>query len=240
MRFFAALLAVFGAASPAVAQSANCRIPERISVPHVRADAPMRRTVVTGYTLALSWSPEFCRGKSGERQHMMQCGGQMGRFGFIVHGLWPEGHGRYPQWCQTRNTLDFAELRRNMCIMPSAYLQAHEWAKHGSCMSKTPAGYFKATRILWNSLHLASVPRAARSSAPVAGNATTGNATAGALRKAFVDANKGWRTDAVGIKTTAGGFLSEILLCYDKGFLPTRCDRRRYGASDRARIRMRL
>src|SRR3546814_7442293 len=34
---------------------------------------------VTGYLLALSWSPEFCRTRTESKRHRLQCSGEMGR-----------------------------------------------------------------------------------------------------------------------------------------------------------------
>src|SRR3546814_14299066 len=56
---------------------------------------------VTGYLLALSWSPEFCRTRTESKRHRLQCSGEMGRFGFVLHGLWPDAAGRRdPRWCR--------------------------------------------------------------------------------------------------------------------------------------------
>ena len=124
------LAAAIGAAlilSPgvALAQAYQCRVPQGpVSVPAVPRDGPVRQVPVTGYTLALSWSPEYCRARQG-RAADRQCSGRAGRFGFIVHGLWPEGRGAgWPQWCPAARAPTSAELARNMCLTPSAHAQA--------------------------------------------------------------------------------------------------------------------
>ena len=83
--------------SPALAQAYQCRIPQQLSVPRVSPDGPTRRVPVTGYTLALSWAPEFCKGREGRRADAVQCSGRNGRFGLVVHGLWPDGRSTWPQ-----------------------------------------------------------------------------------------------------------------------------------------------
>lgn len=84
-----AALALAALALPASlqAQAYQCRMPQAVSVPKVTPDAPERRLPVTGYTLALSWSPEFCKEREMDARQRLQCSGRNGRFGLIVHGL---------------------------------------------------------------------------------------------------------------------------------------------------------
>jgi ribonuclease T2 len=150
------------AAAPLHAQAYQCRVPAKVSVPQVRPEGPRRRVPVTGYTLALSWAPEFCKGREGNRGDAIECSGANGRFGLIVHGLWPEGARSSPQWCPSRQALSPDEAQRNLCMVPSVRMQATEWAKHGACMSPDPARYFKVTRILYQGLRLPDLDRLSR------------------------------------------------------------------------------
>ena len=183
---------------------------------------------VTGYTLALSWSPEFCKPRRGQPRHARQCSGQAGLFGLVVHGLWPESGRSWPQWCPSRRQLQSRDLAANMCLSPSAALLARQWAKHGSCMARKPATYFRVTRILWDGLRLPDYDRVSRED----------GLTAGTIRTRFVDANRGWPREAVGVKLNARGWLEELRLCYDKRFMPARCDRTRFGAGDAAKAKI--
>ena len=222
-----AISAAFVMAIPtnAHAQSYQCRVPSISSVPQISPDGPRRTMPVTGYTMALSWSPEFCKPREGQRAHRTQCSGDNGRFGLVVHGLWPEGaRGSWPQWCSTKGRLTPAEVRRNMCTSPSARLLARQWAKHGSCMTRRPETYFKVTRILWNSYRIPDYDRISREDA----------LTAGRIREAFASANRGIPASAVGVKLNERGWLEELRLCYDSRFRPRRCDAARYGARDTA------
>jgi ribonuclease T2 len=103
-------------------------------------------------------------------------------------------------------------------------MQATEWAKHGACMVRDPARYFKVTRILFEGLRLPDLDRLSKEP----------ELTAGLLRKRFAAANPGFRADAVGVKLNARGWLEELRLCYDKRFMPARCDQRRFGPADDA------
>ena len=217
------------AASPAIAQSYQCRAPERVSVPRIARDGPVRDTRVTGYTLALSWSPEFCRLREDQPAHARQCSGRGGRFGFIVHGLWPEGtQGRWPQWCPTRERPAPRDVARNLCMTPSARLLAKEWAKHGSCMVRRPATYYTITRILYSSLRWPDFDRISRED----------DLTAGRIRTAFADANPYWERQHIGLKVNERGWLEEMRLCYGLDYMPTRCDPRRYGPKDSTPVKI--
>lgn len=222
----AALLALPAAAQ---AQAYQCRVPRGpVSVPTVERDGPVRQVPVTGYTLALGWSPEYCRGREGRAGDARQCSGRAGRFGFIVHGLWPEGRATWPQWCPSERRPTSRDLAPNLCMTPSAALLAHEWAKHGACMTKRPESYFKVTRILWNSLRWPDFDRIARKD----------DLTAGDIRQAFAAANRYWEPEHVGLVVNERGWLREMRLCYGKDFMPTRCDARRFGPRDSAPVKI--
>lgn len=212
------------------AQAYQCRAPTApMPVPAIEQDGPTRLMPVAGYTLALSWSPEFCRGREDSRTHARQCSGREGRFGFIVHGLWPNGRGEsWPQWCPARSRPDPATVRQHLCITPDARLLAHEWAKHGSCMVGTPQTYFRVTQVLWNSLHWPDFDRLSRRD----------DLDAGAIREAFADANPPFRPEHVGLVVNERGWLREMRLCYDRRFRPAPCTPRRFGPADSATVRI--
>lgn len=222
-----ALVVVALAAIPsqALAQAYQCRVPQSISVPQASPDGPRRSVPVTGYTLALSWSPDFCRGREMQARHRTQCSGRNGNFGMIVHGLWPNGRSTWPQWCQTARVVSAEEARRNLCMIPSTPLMARQWAKHGSCMVPKPETYFKVTRILWNSLRIPDYDRLSRKD----------GLTAGDIRNAFADANgPHFFPEHIGVVLDRRGWLEELRLCYGEDFMPTRCDAARFGAMDAA------
>ena len=221
-----AMAALAALPATALAQAYQCRVPSGpVSLPQVEREGPVRESRVAGYTLALSWSPEFCKPRRGQTRHARQCSGRDGMFGLVVHGLWPESGRSWPQWCASQRRPLPREVAANMCITPSAALVARQWAKHGVCMTSRPATYFKVTRILWEGLRIPDFDRISRED----------GLTAGTIRTRFADANRGWPRGAVGVKLNARGWLEELRLCYDKRFMPKACDRARFGARDDAK-----
>jgi ribonuclease T2 len=212
--------------TPLFAQAYQCRLPERVepfrpAVP----DGPTRRVPVARYTLAASWSPEFCRGDRAS----MQCSGRNGRFGFVLHGLWPQARvGPPPQWCSLTPRPSPELIRRNLCMTPVPWLLAHEWAKHGSCMTKTPEAYYRTAAILWRSLRWPDADRLSRRD----------GLTVGDLREAFVLANPHWRGESVGVVLSRNGWLRELRLCYGRDFMPQRCPRGALGPGDRVPLKI--
>ena len=229
MRLAAILLALLP--TPALAQAYQCAPPARFEpVRPVRPDGPVVRARIARYTLALSWSPEFCRSQRGKGAgNALQCGGTNGQFGFVLHGLWPESNsGPAPQWCALTPRPSPQTLRRNLCMTPAPWLLEHEWAKHGSCMARTPEGYFRVAGILWKSLRFPDMDRLSRQD----------EFTAGELRQAFVAANPGWKPEAIGISTGSRGWLRELKLCYGRDFRPQSCPRGSFGAPNNTRLKI--
>lgn len=213
---------------PAMAQAYQCRMPSRLTMPPApKQDEPTRRMPVARYTLAASWSPEHCKNRGNSDP--LQCSGQAGRFGFILHGLWPEGPGgRWPQWCAVSPRPTPTLLAENLCMTPSARLLEHAWAKHGSCMTTRPEAYFKVAGVLWQSIRWPDADRLSRQE----------GLTVGDLRNAFVTRNPGWPREAVGIVASRTGWLRELRLCYGLDYLPKACPRHAYGPRDSAALKI--
>lgn len=181
------------------------------------------RAPVVGYALALSWSPEFCRRNRGDPEDRVQCDN---RFGFIVHGLWPQARGRLePRFCEAVGPIAPATLRRHLCTVPGETLMQRQWAAHGSCGWPTAESYFAETQRLRAAL---TVPDADRLPA--------NGLTAGAVRDAFVAANPRLPRAALFVDRTRSGWLEEVRICYDRRFRYAACETP--GAPDRAPVRV--
>jgi ribonuclease T2 len=207
-----AALALPGAVS---AQALQCSVPASLPRPHpdLASDKqPQRVRPITGYTLALTWAPEYCHGNSNDPANSFQCGGG-NRFGFTLHGLWPDGVGQeWPQYCAATPLLPTELIKQHVCATPSPQLLQHEWAKHGTCMGITPDAYFARSNGLYGKLRYPDMDRLSRR--PL---------TAGQLASAFAVANPGVPASAVRVTANKKGWLDELWLCLDKSFAYTRC-----------------
>ncbi len=209
----------------------SCRPPQDFRMPRVEQvprDA-VRRTPVTRYTLALSWSPGYCARSRGGAGDAIQCEGKAGRFGFVLHGLWPETNGRdWPQYCAPARAISRETLRQHLCMTPSPALLQHEWARHGTCMATSPEEYLDAAA---QAYHRLAFP-------DMAALTINRSATAGDLRRAFVRNNPGLTRAMVGVKLRDGGWLDEVRLCLDWQLAYTPCRVGERGANDGARLRI--
>ena len=188
----------------------------------------MRRTPVDGYVLAISWSREFCRGREQDPSMRYQCSGEIGDFGFVLHGLWPEAKGpNYPQYCRSVGVLPRKVVADNICMTPSVQLLQHEWAKHGTCMAKKPETYFGAAKLLFGAIEFPDMDRLSRQ--PL---------NAKRLAEVFAENNAGLPANAIRVKTNDRGWLQEVRICLGKDLKPRRCPAFVQGAPDKAEIKV--
>ena len=198
------------------AQALECHLPPTIARPHPEepsAKEPKRIVPIGGYTLALSWAPEYCHGTAGKRD-TFECGGG-NRFGFVLHGLWPDGIGKdWPQYCAVAPLLAPATIRTALCATPSPQLLQHEYAKHGTCLPDRDANrYFARSTGLYRGLHFPDMDALSRQT----------GLNAGKVAQGIADANPGLRADTVRITANRQGWLQEAWLCLDTSFKPRRC-----------------
>lgn len=215
----------------AAQQAQSCVAPTDFVMPRVERANPdqVRRTAVTRYTLSLSWSPTFCAAHGDDADNAMQCGSELARFGFVLHGLWPETDGRdWPQYCAPTRAIARDTLRVHLCMTPSPQLLQHEWARHGSCMAATPEAYFDEAERQYGRVHFPDMTALSANEA----------LTAGDVRRAFVAANPGLERSMITVSAGRGGWLDEVRLCLDRRFAWAACPAGERGASDGARIRV--
>lgn len=198
-------------AAPALgqAQTLRCAIPDTVPVPHpdlATADQPKRILPIGGYTLAITWAPEFCHQNARNKTASFECGSG-NRFGFTLHGLWPDGEGaQWPQYCQATAILPPAVIRGALCSTPSAQLIQHEWAKHGTCTDLTPNQYFTQSTRLYAALKYPNMAALSRQRGLTAGDVAT----------AMARANPGIDAGMMRVTANKQGWLDEIWLCLDK------------------------
>jgi ribonuclease T2 len=221
---------------PVMAQAWQCQPPTNLPRPllELAPRGEIRRASITGYVLALSWSPEFCRTRQRDPAEQIQCSGTTGDFGFIVHGLWPQGRGgNDPAWCRAEGVLSRQIIAAKICLAPSVQLLQHQWAKHGSCMARKPETYFGAAQLMFGAIDFPDMDRLSRQ-AEKGGRALNVKA----LAEEFARFNEGLPAEAIAVDLNRRGWLQEIRICLAKNFRPTRCgpDTRKARGTDTVKI----
>lgn len=162
------------------------------------------------YLLSLSWSPGFCLQSPGAAE----CDGPQ-RFGFIVHGLWPQNERGWPEHCGGGAPSE--DVVRGMSdLMPARGLVYHEWSTHGTCSGLDAADYFGLVRRARDGIVLP--PAFTQRGNPI-------QSSPSAVTAAFLEANP--RLPADGIVTICGTQgvprLREIHVCLDRELHPRSC-----------------
>lgn len=200
----------------AAAGPETCVLPDRIPAPEmerVRPDEVVADRTILFHMLAVTWMPETCKG-GGDGEGDLACGSE-NRFGWTLHGLWPNADGRpYPRYCRPATQVAEATIRANLCRTPSVDLVQHEWAAHGTCGWDTPEAYFADAARLYDGLNRPDPTTLAPGSR---------GPTAGQLRDAFVTANAGLPRDAIYVAVASGNRLREVRICHDLEFRAARC-----------------
>ncbi|RKP47713.1 ribonuclease T2 family protein [Pararobbsia silviterrae] len=154
------------------------------------------------YLLSLSWSPDYCDAHPNDTQ---QCGAR--RYGFVLHGLWPQYSRGYPQSCSDA-PMPAAVARQYADLYPSPKLMAHEWPKHGTCSGLAPDAYLALSKRLKDSVQFP--PRYQAPAQPFRTTITE-------LQHDIAQANPSMTPDSITMTCSGSGrFLQEIHLCYSK------------------------
>ena len=171
----------------------------------VHTDVP-----IAAYLLALFWSPEACRAGIPESDKVIQC--QDNRFGFTVHGLWPNGPDRvHPRYCRPSPPISPRTVKANLCMTPSPWLLQHEWQAHGTCRWDTPEAYFRKARKVREGLRV-----------PDLAPGPDQTMTAGQIREAFLQRNRRLTREGLNVRVK-NGRLTEVWVCLDLKFKPAAC-----------------
>jgi ribonuclease T2 len=163
------------------------------------------------FLLSLSWSPAYCLDSPGAGE----CVGPR-RYGFIVHGLWPQYEHGWPQYCDVHVPVPEEVVMGIADLMPARELVYHEWSAHGTCSGLDPAHYFALVR------------RAAAGIAMPPSLLTPSTAleqTPAAVGEAFQRANPRLPAKGVLVTCTMQGTprLREVRICLDRDLAPRPC-----------------
>jgi ribonuclease T2 len=163
------------------------------------------------YLLSLSWSPAFCLADPGAAE----CSGPR-RFGFIVHGLWPQYEKGWPENCNVHQQVPDSVVTDISDLMPARGLVYHEWSAHGTCSGLSPADFFALVRRAYNGI---IIP------ASLSGTNQAIEESPAALGAAFLHANP--KLSAQSIVITCSGQqaprLREVHICFDRDLNSRTC-----------------
>jgi ribonuclease T2 len=163
------------------------------------------------YVLSLSWSPAFCLSEPGAAE-----GTGPRRFGFIVHGLWPQYEEGWPENCNVHEQVPDSVVSGIFDIMPARGLVYHEWSAHGTCSGLDPADFFALVRSAYGTI---AIP------ATFAGTDQQVEQAPAAIAAAFVHANPRLAASSIAVICSAQGAprLREVRICLDRSLKPRAC-----------------
>jgi ribonuclease T2 len=163
------------------------------------------------YLLSLSWSPAFCLSAPGDAE----CSGSR-RYGFIVHGLWPQNETGWPEHCDVHRAVPDDVVQGIADLMPARGLIYHEWAAHGTCSGLEPAEYFALIRRAFASV---AIPR------ELSNPTQAIEQPPGSVMAAFLHANPRLPAQSVVVTCSGQGSprLREVRVCLDRDLAPRAC-----------------
>lgn len=144
-----------------------------------------------------------------------ECNGPR-RFGFIVHGLWPQYERGWPEYCDVRGAVPEDVVRGISDLMPARGLIYHEWSAHGTCSGLSPSEFFALVRRAASSVGIPPEfvnPARAMEEPPAA------------IVAAFRRANPRIRAESIVVTCTGQGAprLREVHICLDRDLAPRTC-----------------
>jgi ribonuclease T2 len=163
------------------------------------------------YVLSLSWSPAFCLSSPAAAE----CNGPR-RYGFIVHGLWPQNEQGWPEHCDVHRSVPDDVVQGIADLMPARGLVYHEWSAHGTCSGLEPGEYFALVRRAYTSI---AIPQ------ELSGLGQAIEQPPAAIAAAFLHANPHLPTQSIAVTCSGQGAprLREVHICLDRDLMPRAC-----------------
>ena len=164
------------------------------------------------YELSLSWSPNWCA-LEGDARGSDQCDARHDH-GWILHGLWPQYHRGYPEYCNTTERPPSRAMTRDMAdIMGTSGLAWHQWKKHGGCSGLSAAAYYALSREAYDRVVRPPVFRKLDKAVRL---------PAAVVEEAFLKSNPGMEPDGVTI-TCRNGHIQEARICLGRDLSAVPC-----------------
>jgi len=163
------------------------------------------------YLLSLSWSPAFCLESPGAAE----CNG-LRRYGFIVHGLWPQNERGWPEHCDVHVPVPDQVVQGIADLMPARSLVYHEWSAHGTCSGLAPAQFFALVRRAYGSIVIPP---------PLKNPTAAVEQSTAAVAASFLRANPGMPAGSIVVTCSGQGAprLREVRVCLDRDLAPRDC-----------------
>ncbi len=186
-----------------------------VTISGLPAQADDDRTgVFDYYVVSLSWSPNWCA-IEGDARDSPQCDTGSGH-GWILHGLWPQYHRGYPDFCQTAERPPSRAMTRDMAdIMGTSGLAWHQWRKHGSCTGLSAPAYYALSREAYARITRPAVFRKLDRDIAL---------PASVVEEAFLKDNPEMERDGITV-TCRDGHIQEVRVCLSKSLDPVPCGR---------------
>jgi ribonuclease T2 len=166
------------------------------------------------YVLALSWSPNWCA-VEGDAKGSDQCDARHDH-GWILHGLWPQYHRGWPDYCRTAEAPPSRAMTAGMAdIMGTSGLAWHQWKKHGTCSGLSAPAYYSLSREAYGRITRPEVFRKLD---------RTVTLPASLVEEAFLKANPDLAADGLTI-TCRDGHIQEARICLSRELEPVPCGR---------------
>ena len=166
------------------------------------------------YVMALSWSPNWCA-IEGDAKGSPQCDPRED-YGWVLHGLWPQYHRGWPEFCNTAERNPPRWMTEQMVdIMGTSGLAWYQWKKHGRCSGLSGEDYYALSRRAYDSIVRPPVFRRLDTSVKL---------PASVVEDAFLKANPQLEPDMLTI-TCRDGFIQEARVCLAKDLSPVPCGR---------------
>lgn len=164
------------------------------------------------YVMSLSWSPSWCE-IEGDARGADQCDARHD-YGWILHGLWPQNHRGWPEYCKTAKRAPSRSMTNAMTdIMASGGLAWHQWKKHGVCSGLEAADYYALSRRAYESVTRPAVFKKLGKSVHL---------PASVVEEAFLQANPNIEPDGLTV-TCRDGYIQEVRVCLSKDLTPVPC-----------------
>ncbi len=164
------------------------------------------------YILSLSWNAGWCE-VEGNAKGAESCEKGQDR-AFSMHGLWPQYHDGWPQFCSThQSNPSRAETGRQAELFGSSGSAWHQWNKHGRCTGLSYQDYYATAQTMFDEFQQPEIFMQITKPLEIAPNV---------IEDAIIEANPELTGEGIAVICKSGALI-EVRVCYDREFEPMAC-----------------